>query len=139
LLSISLVGNIIVISTLNTGARFFAMFLMPLGSVSAYQILVGWVANSFPRPLVKRSAAIAICNMLGNTANIYGPYMYPSSAGPRYIAGGVALAVSCLIVAVMAFLLRRIHIKENKKLGRNELENVSQVGDARAVGFRYVY
>lgn len=65
LLTISLIGNIIAISTLNTGARFFAMFLMPLGSVSAYQIIVAWVANSFPRPLVKRSAAIAICNMLG--------------------------------------------------------------------------
>jgi hypothetical protein len=65
LLCVSLIGNIIVISTLNTGARFFAMFLMPLGSVSAYQIIVAWVANSFPRPLVKRSAAIAICNMLG--------------------------------------------------------------------------
>jgi hypothetical protein len=65
LLLISCVGNIIVVSTLNTGARFFAMFLMPLGAVSAYQIIVTWVANSFPRPLVKRSAAIAICNMIG--------------------------------------------------------------------------
>ena len=62
---VSCVGNIIVVSTLNTGARFFAMFLMPLGAVSAYQIIVAWVANSFPRPLVKRSAAIAICNMIG--------------------------------------------------------------------------
>jgi len=65
LLMVSCVGNIIVVSTLDTGARFFAMFLMPLGAVSAYQIIITWVANSFPRPLVKRSAAIAICNMIG--------------------------------------------------------------------------
>jgi len=65
LMGISCVGNIIAVVTLNTGARFFAMFLMPLGAVSAYQIIVAWVANSFPRPMVKRSAAIAICNMVG--------------------------------------------------------------------------
>lgn len=75
LLFISLIGNIIVISTMNTGARFFAMFLMPLGSVSAYQIIVAWVANSFPRPLVKRSAAIAICNMVGRYPHPFGMVM----------------------------------------------------------------
>lgn len=48
---------------------------MPMGAVSAYQIIIAWVANSFPRPLVKRSAAIAIANMIGNTASIYGSYM----------------------------------------------------------------
>lgn len=74
LMMISVVGNIIVVSTLNTGARFFAMFLMPMGAVSAYQILLAWVSNSFPRPLVKRSACISIANMIGNCANIYGPY-----------------------------------------------------------------
>ena len=106
LLMVSCVGNIIVVSTLNTGARFFAMFLMPLGAVSAYQIIITWVANSFPRPLVKRSAAIAICNMIGNASNIYGPYLYPASEGPRYLAGGAAVAGLCLAVAGLACLLR---------------------------------
>jgi len=106
LLILSCAGNIIVVSTLNTGARFFAMFLMPLGAVSAYQIIISWVANSFPRPLVKRSAAIAICNMIGNASNIYGPYLYPDSEGPRYLAGGAAVAGLCLAVAGLAFLLR---------------------------------
>ena len=75
LMIVSFIGNIIVISTLNLGGRFFAMFLMPMGAVSAYQIILSWVANSFPRPLVKRSAVIAITNMIGNCANIYGAYM----------------------------------------------------------------
>jgi hypothetical protein len=53
------------------------MFLMPMGAVSAFQIIVAWVANSFIRPMVKRSAAIAICNAIGNCASIYGTYFYP--------------------------------------------------------------
>jgi len=32
--------------------------------------------------------------------------MYPSPDGPRYLAGGVAVAVLCLLVALLAFVLR---------------------------------
>lgn len=98
--------------------------------------------------MVKRSAAIAIANMIGNTASIYGAYMYPSSASPRYMPGGSADTVICLFVAAVAWVLRWVHIRENKKLAAAEEEVVnggaSQGGAAgqerrRPVGFRYVY
>jgi predicted MFS family arabinose efflux permease len=143
LMLVSAIGNAIVVSTTKTGPRFFAMFLMPMGAVSAYQILITWVANSFPRPMVKRSASIAICNMIGNAANIYGSFMYPASDGPRFIPGGSANACICLAVALMALVIRYIHIKENKKLEKLENEGVGAVPvanriDVRATGFRYV-
>ncbi|KAK1139435.1 hypothetical protein N8T08_000798 [Aspergillus melleus] len=109
LMMVSVIGCIICTATTNIGAKFFGMFLMPMGAVSAYQIIIAWVANSFPRPLVKRSAAIAIANMLGNTASIYGSYMWPSSSGPRYIPGGGATAGVAFLVAVLAFIIRMVH------------------------------
>ncbi|EME78868.1 uncharacterized protein MYCFIDRAFT_205194 [Pseudocercospora fijiensis CIRAD86] len=142
LLMISCVGNIIVTATLHTGARFFAMFLMPLGAVPAFQIIVAWVSNSFIRPTVKRSAAIAICNTFGNSATIYGAYMYPLSDRPRYLPGGAATAVICLLVAALAFVLRIVHIRENKKLEVAENEGISEAvpeEERRGRGFRYVY
>lgn len=141
LMLVAAVGNAIATGTTSVGARFLAMFLMPMGAVSAYQIIVAWVVNSFPRPLVKRSAAIAVCNMIANTASIYGSYMYPSSAAPQYIPGGSANAVICLVVAVMALLLRWIHVRENRKLEAREGGEGTEE-DAigrRGVGFRYVY
>jgi hypothetical protein len=141
LMMVSLIGNVIVVSTTKTGPRFFAMFLMPMGAVSAYQIIVAWIANSFIRPNVKRSAAIAICNMIGNTASIYGSYMYPSTDGPRYLAGGAAIAGVCFLVAALAFTLRLVHIRENKKLEKAEAEGVVDaqgLGATRGHGFRYV-
>jgi hypothetical protein len=75
LLVVAAAGNAIATGTTSTGPRFFAMFLMPMGAVSAYQIIVAWVSNSFIRPLVKRSACIAVANAVGNTASIYGSYM----------------------------------------------------------------
>lgn len=86
--------------------------------------------------------------MIGNTASIYGSYMYPSSTSPRYIPGGTANTVVCLLVALLALVLRYVHIRENRKLAVLEGEPADGEGgqagdgvggDRRAVGFRYVY
>lgn len=114
-----------------------------MGAVSAYQIILAWVANSFPRPLVKRSAAIALANMIGNTASIYGSYMWPESSGPRYIPGGSATAVIALLVAVVALVIRLVHMKMNKRLEEAESSRDIPHSDAndlgnRVTGFRYI-
>ncbi|KAJ8130930.1 hypothetical protein O1611_g2700 [Lasiodiplodia mahajangana] len=154
LMLISVAGNIIAVSTLNTGARFFAenflaplysftadsgfpqIFLLPIGAVTAYQIILAWVANSFPRPLVKRSACISVANLVGNSANIYGSYMYPASDGPRYLPGGAATAGVAFLVAVVALVARLVLKRENKKLAEREASEP----EAGAVdgGFRYI-
>ncbi|KAK8134912.1 MFS general substrate transporter [Apiospora sp. TS-2023a] len=145
LMLVSVIGNVIVVSTLNTAVRFFAMFLMPMGAVAAYQIILAWVSNSFPRPLVKRSVCISFANMIGNTANIYGPYMYPASQGPRYLPGGAGTAAVALVVALLAMAVRVVLSRENRKLEARETidseGNVTIAGgdiNERAVGFRYV-
>ncbi|KAJ8104352.1 major facilitator superfamily domain-containing protein [Lipomyces tetrasporus] len=139
LMLVSFVGNVLATATLNTGVRFFAMFLMPMGAVSAYQLILAWIASTFPRPMVKRSAVIAICNMFGNTASIYGSYMYPKSGSPRYLVGGSANAGICLAVVVMAIGIRFLLHRQNKKLEKAEQENIEESNDvdARARGFRY--
>jgi hypothetical protein len=114
-----------------------------MGAVSAYQIIIAWVANSFPRPLVKRSAAIAVANMIGNTASIYGSYMWPSSSGPRYIPGGSATATIAFLVAVISFVIRLVHVHMNKQLDEIEPSDDAQPSDpsdleTRVIGFRYI-
>lgn len=142
LMLISVVGNIIAVSTLNTGARFFAMFLLPIGAVTSYQIILAWVANSFPRPLVKRSACISFANLIGNSSNIYGSYMYPSSDGPRYLPGGAATAGVALLVAVLALVARIVLQRENKRLAERDASEpeatIRDNPDTAAPGFRYI-
>jgi hypothetical protein len=87
--------------------------------------------------------------MIGNTASIYGSYMYPSSDGPQYTPGGSANAAICVIVALLALMLRYVHKWENKKLDKAEQEaNAVDHQDAkmdmatattRGTGFRYIY
>ncbi|KAI0181712.1 putative MFS transporter [Hypoxylon sp. FL1284] len=149
LVFISLAGNVIVVASLNTAVRFFALFLLPLGAVPAYQILLAWVSGSFPRPLVKRSVVISFTNMVGNTANIYGTYMYPSSDGPRYLKGGAATAADCLLIAVLAVVARLVLSRQNRELAaRDALLEAEAAGgpsspedrDAASAppGFRYM-
>lgn len=139
LLIVACIGNIIMIATLQNGARFFAMFLLPIGAYSAYEIIVAWVASSFPRPTVKRSATVAICNMFGNTATIYGAYMYTD--GPRYVAGGAAVAAVCLLVAVTAFCIRIMLKRQNIQLDKSEQEQIANGTAPSSIpgyGFRYI-
>jgi hypothetical protein len=86
--------------------------------------------------------------MVGNTASIYGSYMYPASAAPQYVPGGSTNSVICLLVGLLAIALRYIHKWENKKLEKAEIEDATNAEngavvdasvDRRAVGFRYIY
>ncbi|KAI8959551.1 MFS general substrate transporter [Daldinia sp. FL1419] len=145
LILISAAGNAIVVATLDKGVRFFALFLLPMGAVPAYQIILAWVANSFPRPLVKRSACISFANMVGNTANIYGTYMYPSVDGPRYLVGGSATAADALLVAVLAIVARLVLQRQNRKLASREASDPDEpqmqpreLEPNAPVGFRYI-
>ena len=131
-MAVAIVGFVVVVSTSGIGPRFFAMFLMPIGVLPAFQINLGWFTSTFARPLSKRAAAIATLGMVGNCASIYGAYMYPESDGPKYVAGGVALAIVCLVNAVTALVIRFCLGKENKKAEmREESEGIGR-------GFRYI-
>ncbi|KAJ5286992.1 hypothetical protein N7478_002678 [Penicillium angulare] len=115
---IGAIGNIIVITTNNLGARMFAMYLIPIGTLPSFQMILAWITSSFSRPLVKRSVVVAMCGMFGNAASIYGSYLYPDSQGPRYVPAGVALACVCVACGGLALIIRFVLQRENKKLDR---------------------
>ncbi len=131
-MALSFIGNVVVISATNTGVRFWAMFLMPLGSIPAIQIIIAWLANSIPRPAVKRSAAIAIANVASNSCNIWGAYLYPKSDGPRYVIGGATLAGMAVAVSVLTLALRFCLQRENKKFA--SMENTQTVPEGGRIG-----
>ena len=86
-IAIAAVGIIITLATTNVPARYFALFLMLPGSYGCFQISNAWMANIGSRPQKKRAITLAMNNAFGNTALIWTPYLYPSSAGPRYVKG----------------------------------------------------
>jgi MFS family permease len=79
---ISAVGQIISMTTYNTGARYFAMFLQAMGSFSTFQLILSWVSSTIPRPKAKRAVAIGIATAVSNATNIATAYLYPAWSAP---------------------------------------------------------
>lgn len=46
-----------------------------------------WVPNVIGFPAQKRAVAIAFVNAMGNSASIYGVFLWPKADAPRYIPG----------------------------------------------------
>ncbi|KAA8569540.1 hypothetical protein EYC84_001158 [Monilinia fructicola] len=84
-LCFALVAFVIAASTTSTGPRYFSMMLMVPSIYTAFVVALAWISNTLPRPPAKRATALALINAVSNTSSIYASYMYPSSAGPRYV------------------------------------------------------
>lgn len=61
-----------------------------------------------------RAIALALVNAMGNLAQIYGAYLFPSGDAPKYLKGfGVIsgmLAFGVVVYVVMHVLVRRKHV-----------------------------
>jgi len=74
-----------------------------------------WVPNVISTPVQKRAVAIALVNALGNSASIYGVFLWPSSDAPRYRPGfavtTVWMALIGVIAPVLAWLVKKYPIE----------------------------
>lgn len=139
-------GFIIAAATTVLAARYLALFLMLAGVYGSYNVALAWISSTLPRPVEKRAASIALVNTVGNIAQIYSPYLYPSSDGPRYLTAMIAnckslasplcysftdLRTACFCLAcIFATLTLRWCLKnENKKLATLEAQQVQGAAD----------
>jgi len=151
-----MLGFIISLATINTGARYFSMFLMACGYTGFSMTLV-WASNIFIRPPAKRAAAIGIINGIGNIGNLMGSYTWKAEWGPDYHQS-MGISFSALAFStVLSIVLRQLVIRDNKKLDEDEKmaleeDNRTRVEEAarlegisfdqamqRRKGFRYLY
>ncbi|KAF7298654.1 Tartrate transporter [Mycena indigotica] len=116
---IAILGFIIGLSTFNTGARYFAMFLMAV-SYASFPLTAVWVANVIPRPPAKRAAAIGIVNGIGNLGNLMGSYVWKAEWGPDYHQS-MGISLGSLVISSLIMLgIKRHLMGKNKKLDADE-------------------
>ncbi|KAH8193789.1 hypothetical protein TruAng_012047 [Truncatella angustata] len=139
-LILNMVANIIAATTTSLAPRYLSMMLMVPGVYTGYVVALAWISNTLPRPPAKRAAGLAFINAISNTSSIYASYMYPNSAGPRYV---VAMSVNCctsFVAICAATVLRFMLVRLNKKLDRGvHVEGAinSLPGEAGQHGFRF--
>ncbi|TLD27582.1 MFS transporter [Venturia nashicola] len=143
-LYVAIAAFILAAATTSTAPRYVAMMLMVPGVYTGYVVALGWISNCIPRPPAKRAAALAAINAVSNCSSIYASYMYPQSAGPRYL---VAFSVDCATAAlaiIAATFLRLLLVRLNKKLDNNEYvesainSDATIPGEVAEKGFRFL-
>jgi MFS family permease len=109
-----LVGFVISMSTLNTAARYVALFLQA-SSYAGFIVFYSWISSSFPRPPAKRAVAIAMINAFSQIGNIIGSYTWQMTANGYRNSYGVVTAMFGLTI-VGCFVFRTILVRLNKRL-----------------------
>ncbi|KAN0084455.1 Major facilitator superfamily domain containing protein [Tylopilus felleus] len=152
---ITMVGLVISLATMSTGARYFSLFLMTTGFCGGGLVL-NWVSNSIPRPPAKRAVALGLVNGAANLGNVMGSYTWKASWGPMYHQSMIIAICGLLLSIVLGLVMRQMLIHENKQMEQEEqelaqgqrerveeaarLEGISfEEAVRRRRGFRYLY
>ncbi|KAK6197952.1 transporter of nicotinic acid [Scheffersomyces amazonensis] len=140
----ALISFIISASTLNTGARYFAMCLMIPSLYCSFTIILSWMSNCCPRPPAKRAVALALMNCISNSTSIWNAYLYPASAAPRYLTAFICNCVFILCAIIFAVVLRVRLMTLNKRIERGTINWTKELGQGNdaskvAADFRFLY
>ncbi|KAK7041458.1 hypothetical protein VNI00_009324 [Paramarasmius palmivorus] len=125
-------GNYVTIASLVAGVSFiitvavndnhvkYAFLCFAVGGVyAACPLTLLWVSSVIDHPAEKRAVAIAFVNGLGNSASIYGSFLWPTKTGPRYVQGFATTTAFVLMLAVMAQVFKLL-LKKFPSKGLND-------------------
>ncbi|KAF8237297.1 MFS general substrate transporter [Tricholoma matsutake] len=113
--AIACVSFIVAVASNNNRVKY-AFLCFAVGAVyAACPLTLLWVPGIIDHPAEKRAVAIALVNGLGNSASIYGSFLWPSTTGPRYAQGFATTTAFVFVLGILAqinkFLLRRYPTK----------------------------
>ncbi|KAE8368078.1 major facilitator superfamily domain-containing protein [Aspergillus caelatus] len=123
--AIAIVMYIIPMATLNVGARYFSMVILPFASVGPQLLLYKTINLHLARPVSKRAAASALVNAIGGTSNIWASYLYYEP--PHFYAAFGTLMASAVLLAVTMTVYRWLVLRENKRLDSGDPEEIAKV------------
>ncbi|KAH8696456.1 putative MFS transporter [Talaromyces proteolyticus] len=105
--------------SLDTVIRYICIYPATSGFFSAITIIITWSMDNRVAHEGKGSS-VAILNVVGQFGPLIGTRLYPDSDGPLYVSGMLTCSVFMLFVASLAFSLRLILARRNRKAGEEE-------------------
>ncbi|KAL8791672.1 MAG: hypothetical protein Q9195_005755 [Heterodermia aff. obscurata] len=141
---VSIAGHVMLIAGRGVAVPYLGCFFIATGLFIVSGIALVWLPTNLPR-YGKRSTAVGMQLMLGNSAGIAAPYLYPTADSPRYTMGH-AVTLGLLVISALANALlwwamastnrrRRAGMEDWKMVGKTE-EEVDEMGDDSP---RYIY
>ncbi|KAK4508318.1 hypothetical protein PRZ48_002056 [Zasmidium cellare] len=116
-LTVSLICSIVICVVYNFTARYALLVIMAAGLWSTNGLSLSYASSTFASmPQETRAVSLALVNALGNLAQIYGAYLFPSDDAPKYLLGFGVISGMCafgVIVYALAHVLLRKYIPKN--------------------------
>lgn len=119
-MAVCMAGAILMISTLNVGARYFGLILLVSGPFLGLNLQLSWETTVVPRPRTKRAALIAFANCVSSVSHWFSPYFFLRNQEPRYVMGGGLLILGCALSIGFCILIRWWALKKNKAIEKEE-------------------
>ncbi|RSL84052.1 hypothetical protein CEP51_004148 [Fusarium floridanum] len=119
---IAVFGFVLACTTMNVGARYFAMCAFASGVYACNSVILGWVSSTCGQTKEKKAISLAIVNTIASLSPIYTPYLWPKSDEPRYTTAMSSSAAFSAASALLAWLMRWMLIRENRKIRRENNE-----------------
>jgi hypothetical protein len=97
----------IIVNVVNNLNVKYGLLIIAFGAVYAMPPLtLMWVPNVMSSPAAKRAGCIAIVNALGNSASIYGVFLWPAKDKPRYTQGFAATTAFVFVAGILAQVIK---------------------------------
>ncbi|KAI1362307.1 major facilitator superfamily domain-containing protein [Xylaria arbuscula] len=111
-MTVSMLGAIITTVVYDFHARYGLLVIIASGLWAANGLSLSYAASTFgDMPDEVRGISLAFVNAMGNLAQIYGAYLFPSSDAPKYILGFGVISGLCF-TGVVAYLLLQIFLRK---------------------------
>ncbi|KAH9206573.1 hypothetical protein DL95DRAFT_315392 [Leptodontidium sp. 2 PMI_412] len=112
-----MITSIAVCTVYNFTARHVLLVLMAAGQWASNALALSFSSSSFAyMPPEVRAVAIALVNAMGNFAQIYGAYLFPSEDKPKYLLG-FGVITGMLGLGVFVYIVMHILIRKRTALG----------------------
>jgi hypothetical protein len=110
-LTLSLICSIVVCTVYSFTARYILLVFMAAGLWASNGLSLSYAASTFgAMPQETRAVSLAFVNAMGNLAQIYGAYLFPSKDAPKYLLGFGVISGMCgfgIVVYIVAHVLIR--------------------------------
>ena len=125
------IGYVLLASVKLVGVRYFGVFLAASGIFPSIANILPWVLNNQGSD-TRRGAGILLLNVIGQCGPLLGTNVFPTNEAPRYIKGMAISAAFTFFTGFLAFGLRMLLQRENRKLdrefGSNKERKMNQPG-----------
>lgn len=110
-----MICSIIVCAVYNFTARYALLVIMAAGLWSTNGLSLSYASSTLASmPQETRGVSLALINALGNLAQIYGAYLFPSKDAPKYLLGFGVISGMCafgVVTYVVCHVLFRRGVK----------------------------